>query len=105
MALGAQAPEAIGFALFSLGALSPCGLSVPALGEILINILPPNPILTLLGGPLVGGSFFIGPVLPTEPVLTGTSIYAQAVFVLPPGVPGEPYRLTNALELNLGLKF
>ena len=45
------------------------------------------------------------PVLPKDPLLVGTSLYTQAAFVPPPGLPGEPYRLTNALELNFGLKF
>jgi len=89
-----------------VAAPAPCGLALAGLGEVLIDFVAPNPILTRLGaspsGP-VPTSVHIG-LVPESPSLFGASVYAQGVWIdLAGAAPGEFLRLTNALKLSIGL--
>lgn len=105
----AQASGAIALLFVStkpVAAPAPCGLAIPGLGEVLIDFVAPNPILTRLGASPSGPAptpVHVGPV-PDSPALSGASVYAQGVwFDLAGAAPGEFLRLTNALKLSIGL--
>jgi len=84
----------------------PCGLTLGSAGEVLIGVAAPNPFAVL------GPAAWISPgvlawtfvPLPADLSLLGAKLYAQGLFAdLSGAVPAEPLRLTNALELTLGI--
>jgi hypothetical protein len=91
----------------------PCGTPVAglgmagagALGELLVSVAPPNPLLWL-GGAAWSGPGAPAPVaiaIPADPALAGRTFYAQGVLVDPAAAPGGVrFGLTEAIELALG---
>ncbi len=81
----------------------PCGLSLPPFGEILIGFSVPNPVLVLAGPPSTGAAtVFLLPV-PAQPSLLGASFYAQGLYADVLGLTAEPFRLSNGMEIGVGL--
>jgi hypothetical protein len=89
----------------------PAGLVLPGLGlgfpgrpgELLLDVLPPNPFLTLgptlyLGGTSSGANFSLS--VPSNPALVGVDVYAQGLLVT--DNQGIWLGLTNALQIPLG---
>jgi formylglycine-generating enzyme required for sulfatase activity len=89
----------------------PAGLVLPGLGlgspgssgELLLDVLPPNPFLTLgptlyLGGTSSGANFPLS--VPSNPALVGIDVYAQGLLVT--DNQGFLLGLTNALQIPLG---
>jgi formylglycine-generating enzyme required for sulfatase activity len=80
------------------------GLGSPgAQGELLLDVLPPNPFLTLgptlyLGGTSSGANFSLS--VPSNPALVGIDVYAQGLLVT--DNQGFLLGLTNALQVALG---
>jgi hypothetical protein len=76
-----------------------CGLAVPGLGELLIAA----PVLVLGGGtPWIGAPLAF--TVPVPQPLYGAHLFVQALFVDLAGVvPAEPFRLTGAVKLEIGL--
>ncbi|MEM7309295.1 MAG: hypothetical protein AAF682_21605 [Planctomycetota bacterium] len=96
----AQSVGAISVLAVSIGpAVAPCGAFVPGIGEVLIDLAPPSPALSLGGPQWPGGPIQIAVPVPPE---TGVTLAAQGLF-LDPAAFGEPIRLTNALEILVGL--
>ena len=102
---GAQSLGANAFVFLSTAGLGPCGLTLPGVGEVLIDVTPPNPILMV-------PSFFPGqpqavaflPAIPADPLLFGFTLHVQGVWVDTTGAVGVPlFRLTNALVFTIGL--
>jgi formylglycine-generating enzyme required for sulfatase activity len=89
----------------------PAGLVLPGLGlgfpgrpgELLLDVLPPNPFLTLgpilyLGGTSSGANFSLS--VPSNPALVGVDVFAQGLLVT--DNQGFWLGLTNALQIPLG---
>jgi formylglycine-generating enzyme required for sulfatase activity len=89
----------------------PAGLVLPGLGlgspgsngELLLDVLPPNPFLTLgptfyPGGTSSGANFSLS--VPSNPALGGVDVYAQGLLVT--DNQGFLLGLTNALQITLG---
>jgi formylglycine-generating enzyme required for sulfatase activity len=89
----------------------PAGLVLPGLGlggpgsngELLLDVLPPNPFLILgpsiyLGGASAGANFSLS--APPKPSLVGFDIFAQGLLVT--DSQGFLLGLTNALQITLG---
>jgi formylglycine-generating enzyme required for sulfatase activity len=80
------------------------GLGSPgAPGELLLDVLPPNPFLTLgptfyPGGTSSGANFSIS--VPSNPSLAGVDVFAQGLLVT--DNQGFLLGLTNALQITLG---
>lgn len=80
---------------------SGCGINFPGIGEALVGLVPPNPLLLPMG--VYTGSAATLPVsVPNNVSLIGMTRYLQAVFVYP-GDPLNTYDLSNALEVTVGL--
>ena len=90
----------------------PAGLVLPGLGlgspgssgELLLDLLPPNPFLTLgptlyPGGSSSGANFSLS--APPNPSLVGFNVFAQGLLVTES--QGLLLGLTNALEITLGV--
>jgi formylglycine-generating enzyme required for sulfatase activity len=72
-------------------------------GELLLDVLPPNPFLTLgptfyPGGTSSGANFSLS--VPSNPALGGVDVYAQGLLVT--DNQGFLLGLTNALQITLG---
>jgi formylglycine-generating enzyme required for sulfatase activity len=89
----------------------PAGLVLPGLGlgspgapgELLLDLLPPNPFLTFgpvsyLGGTSSGANFPVA--VPSNPALVGVDVYAQGLLVT--DNQGFLLGVTNALQIPLG---
>ena len=89
----------------------PAGLVLPGLGlgspgapgELLLDLLPPNPFLTFgpvsyLGGTSSGANFPVAG--PSNPALVGVDVYAQGLLVT--DNQGFLLGVTNALQIPLG---
>lgn len=89
----------------------PAGQVLPGLGlgsagssgELLLDLLPPNPFLTLgptfyLGGSSSGANFLIS--VPDSPALVGVEVFAQGLLVIDD--QGVLLGLTNAVKITLG---
>ncbi len=112
--LGTQAPSALPFLnlAFTPDPAFPCGLSLPgfgmtgpgAAGELLIGVLPPNPIATLAGPPWSGpGNPAPVPVaIPDDANLVGVEVYAQGLLFDLFGGTGVAFGLTEAVAIALG---
>ena len=75
-------------------------LLLKEIGELLVDVLPPNPALQLFdvwNGAAVGFPIAV----PDHPDLVGARLVAQGVFV-DPADPVELFRLTDALEILVG---
>jgi formylglycine-generating enzyme required for sulfatase activity len=88
----------------------PAGLVLPGLGlgalgsdgELLLDVLPPNPFLTLgptlyLGGASSAATFSLS--VPSNPALVGVDVFAQGLLVDP--TAGPSLGLTNGLAVKL----
>jgi hypothetical protein len=96
-----QTPDAIGLALLSLDATNGCGLVLPGVGELLVDIGS-----GLFGLPVgvttqPGTSVIPGPTTPSAVAFFGLTYYAQGVWVSPTAAV-ETYRLSNALAISFG---
>ena len=109
--LGTQAPGSFPFVALSSAPdpAFPCGTVLPGfgmggLGELLIDVFPPNPVEIYFDS-LWAGPGFAAPVLipiPDNPALAGMVFYAQGILVdTSPGAP-VPFGLTDAVEIGLG---
>ncbi len=88
----------VGFAVQPIPGWPPCGLPVPALGELLIDV----PVADVSGTWLGIGAPLVLPVgVPDQMTLVGATVYAQGLFVAP-FFPTEVFRLTNGLEVLIG---
>ena len=90
----------------TLGA-SPCGIDLPGIGEVLVDFAP-GKLFALYPGlfPYVptGQVPVLGSTLQDDPTLLGLTFYAQGLWIdSAGGAPSEPLRLTNALQLSIGL--
>ena len=85
------------------GSWPPCGLDVPGIGEILIDFLPPNPVLVLVAAPFAGlpSDFLLS--VPVQESLIGFDVYVQGLYADPAIASVEPFRLTGGLSINIGL--
>jgi hypothetical protein len=112
--LGTQAPGSIPILAFADQPAPgfPCGQLVPgygmggagALGEVLLSLAPPNPILLLFGAPWTGpGTPATIPLgLPANPSFAGIVVHAQGLMVdLTPGA-SVFLGVTDGLRLELG---
>jgi len=91
----------------------PCGVVLPGLGmtapgadgELLLDVAPPNPFLTLLGAPWSGpGSPApIALVIPANPALLGLELIAQGVMIDAAPGAGVPIGFTEGRILTFGL--
>ncbi len=104
-----DAGQAIGvapFVLLSAAAAAswpPCGTPLPGIGELLLGLTPPNP-LVLAGAPWVGAPVPIALAVPNAAALLGMALFAQGVFADLAGVsPSNPLRLTDGLRIRLGV--
>ena len=90
--------------LFVSNAFTPvfpsCGL-MTGLGEILIDLSPPNPVTIFTGSPWMGNPVPFGVTLMNDPMLIGQSFFNQAAFLDFSGGP-EKFRLTDALRVDVG---
>ncbi len=108
--LGTQAAGSLPFVALALAPdpAFPCGTLVPGLGmggtaELLINVLPPDPLDPIGGTPWTGPGSpapVVVPV-PNDPLLIGLSVFSQAVLVDPSPGASVPIGLTDALELRI----
>jgi len=107
--LGGQSASALPFVFLStktaMGTGS-CGIAIPGIGEVLIDVTAPNPFAVVKGSNLlfpVPALAVLGP-LPQFPQLLGKTFYAQGLWldVANPN-PADAIRLTNALALSIGL--
>lgn len=105
-----QAPGVPGFAALATEPATgfpPCGIPLGTAGELLVDVVPPNPILVLGPAPdfgVPGLPAFFSTVIPSDLSLLGLKLYAQGIFADLSGVsPGEPLRLSNGVELTFGL--
>ena len=79
-----------------------CGPVLPGLGELLIDFAEPNPVFVLGGVPWSGAPKDFTIPVPLDMFMV--TAYAQGMFVGLGGIaPGEPFRLTNGLELYFAL--
>lgn len=113
--LGTQAPGSLPILAFATQPAPgfPCGPLVPgygmggagALGEVLLGLAPPNPILLLFGAPWTGpGSPASIPLgIPANPSFAGVVVYAQGLLI--DFTPAAPVFLgvTDGLRVELGL--
>jgi hypothetical protein len=110
--LGTQAPGALPVLALANApdAHFPCGTPLaafgmgPGPGELLIDLLPPNPLLPLRIGPPWAGPGTPTPVaigVPSAPSLLGRTFYAQGVLFDPTSVL-ERFGLTDAVALFVG---
>ncbi|MEM7307472.1 MAG: hypothetical protein AAF682_12415 [Planctomycetota bacterium] len=99
---GGQAPSVFPFlALANAPAAGapPCGVLVPGVGELLIDLAAPNPVLVVATEQWSGAPIALSIPLPTDAYWT--PVYAQGLFFDPAGLaPGEPLRLTNGLAVT-----
>lgn len=83
----------------------PCGVPLD-FGELVIDFGPGtgNPIDGWLGEPwLADGPVEVELRIPADPAFVGVIVWAQAVFFdLGALLPGDSYRLTNAVEIEIG---
>jgi endonuclease I len=90
----------------------PCGLALPgfgmggvgAAGELLIDVLSPNPIATL-GGPPWTGAGSPAPIavaIPANPGLVGVTVYAQGLLFDFFGFSEVTFGLTVGAEIEIG---
>ena len=99
-----QAPGVSMFLAFSLAPATggPCGIPVAGMGELLISVVPPNPIFVGGGATWLGAPLAFQMEVPL--LLYGETLYTQGLFVdLAHLAPGEPFRLTNAAQLAVGI--
>lgn len=78
-----------------------CGINIPGVGEALVGLVPPNPLLLPMGM-YMGTAQMLPVAVPNNVSLIGMTRYLQAVFVYPSD-PLNTYDLTNALEVTVGL--
>ena len=101
---GPQSTPAIVYLGLSTGSWvdgSGCGIAIAGIGEILINILPPNPILISAG--VHNGSPVVLPAgVPNDVNLIGATFHLQGMFIDPANLV-EPIRMTNGLTVFIGL--
>jgi hypothetical protein len=108
---GAQSASALSFLFVSTQPAtesSLCGLPLPGIGEVLINVAAPNLVAVLngvpLGQPPAATSVVRFGKLPNLLLLFGKTFYAQGLWLDAAGAnPAEPLRLTNALALSIGI--
>jgi len=105
---GGQSASALPFVFLStkpaVGS-SPCGIAVPGIGEVLIDVAAPNPLALIKGNNVLFPfpSFAVLDQVPQLPQLLGKTFYAQGLWldVANPN-PANVARLTNALSLSIG---
>lgn len=105
--LGGSEPGALGVLLLAVAPAAnfPCGLSLPGYGmgggpgELLIGVLPPDPVAVLVGGAWSGpgGPVPIGIPIPNDAALEGLEAYAQGLLA---GV--SSIKLTSAVRFRVG---
>jgi hypothetical protein len=83
----------------------PCGLPLPGIGDVVVDLVPPNPVLLLDAQVLpVNPPFgFATLPLPNDLQLLGVRLYAQGFFFDASPGAAEPLRLTNGLRVTIGL--
>ena len=113
--LASQVPGALAYLFLALAPAAnyPCGVVLNGLGmagpgapgELLINILPPDPAATLFGGPWTGAGHpvpFVVPV-PDDLALAGLAVYGQGMLRDVSGLTIVPkFAVTDAVVLVLG---
>jgi len=72
------------------------------IGEILINILPPDPLLILYGGAWNGTPTSISVDIPTDPSLAGFAAFGQGAIFDPAITYGVKIGVTDAVLFQLG---
>jgi hypothetical protein len=97
-----QSPAAAGVVLISSAQLSPCGVVLPGIGEVLIDTSPAGLLWVGAGLDLGPFTLVVGPVVPDDPHLAGVELFAQGLW-LDAGFAAEPVRLTNGLAFELGV--
>jgi len=88
----------------------PCGLGLPgfgmagagAVGELLVDLTPPNPIVNAGPLPWLGAPVSFALPIPSLPSLIGAEVYLQGMLVDP--APGAPvlFGATSGLRATLG---
>jgi plastocyanin len=88
----------------------PCGLGLPgfgmggvgAVGELLIDLAPPNPLVTAGPLPWLGAPVSFALAIPSLPALVGAEVYLQGLLVdVAPGAP-VVFGATSGLRATLG---
>lgn len=98
---GASAFSVLAVATAPAPGFPPCGLTT-GFGEVLIGVLPPNPIDIFVGSvwtPTNLGT--VSQTLPTDVSFIGQSFWTQGAL-FNPAFPAEKIRLTNGLVLDIG---
>ena len=93
----------LGIATQPIAGVPPCGLVLPPFGEILIDVFPPNPVLVLPGPPSTGAATAFALPVPAQPALLGAFFYGQGLYADALGLSAEPFRLSNGVEIGVGL--
>ncbi len=102
-----QAPGVFAFLAFAAQPAPPwppCGVALPGIGELLIAVSPPNPVLLASGAqPWTADPLSFDQGIPADPTLINAKVYAQGLFADVGGVgsPAEPFRLTGGLEMEI----
>jgi len=111
--LGTQSAGAFPILALALApdAAFPCGTSIPGWGmaapgspgELLLNLLPPDPVLFLAGTPWTGPGSPVPFALPVPGncALVGLALYAQGALLDPGATSGVPLGLTEALVIRI----
>ena len=106
---GGQAVGVVGMVAFAAQPIAgwpPCGLVLPGVGELVIDVTPGLPLFTVSGlfPSWLGFALPVVVPIPDQLSLLGQTVYAQGLFVDTSGVaPAEPLRLTNGVELRIGM--
>jgi hypothetical protein len=77
----------------------PCGVVLPGYGEILIDVVPPNPALVLPSAATGGGPTAFTIPVPSIPGVAGSDFFAQGLYVDVLGVTSEPIRTSSGCEI------
>ena len=83
----------------------PCGVALPGVGELLIGVTPPDPVLLVGGGVTwTGAPLAFNQSIPFDVALISVKLYVQSILADLTGVasPSEPFRLTGGLEIQIG---
>jgi len=92
----------LGLSTQPIAGFPPCGLTVPGIGELLIDVLAPNPVVVLPGAATTGAPTNFTINVPANPALEGAVFFGQGLYVDVLGSTAEAFRASNGLEIVVG---
>jgi hypothetical protein len=100
---GAGVLPVLGMSTQPIAGYPPCGLDVPGIGELLIDVFAPNPVLVIAEAPSTGGpTTFTIPVPPLSG-LVGADFFVQGLYVDTGGTTSETFRPSGGLRILFGV--